>query len=119
MVTTWTQAFLTIVACSSIAGLWAIFRPDLVRDFDGRKLPPNLTARLTFTIVFVCAYLAIASVFLFGGVFIKSVSQLVGPVPRFLQEFDNQSFVLALFATLGLYSFAPVREMERNVLSWM
>ncbi len=119
MATTWTQAVLTIIACSAIAGLWAVFRPDLVRDNDGRKLPSSLTARVSFTVLFVLAYLAMAAAFLFGGFFIKSISELVGPVPKFLQEFDNQAFVLALFASFGLYSFAPFREVERNVLSWM
>ena len=119
MATTWTQAVLTIIACSAIAGLWAVFRPDLVRDNDGARLPSSVTARVTFTVLFIFAYLAMAAAFLFGGFFIKSISQLVGPVPRFLQEFDNQAFVLALFASFGLYSFAPFREVERNVLSWM
>ena len=119
MVTTWTQAVLTIIACSAIAGLWAVFRPDVVRDNDGRKLPYSLTARVAFTVLFVFSYLAMAAAFLFGGFFIKSLSELMGPVPRFLQEFDNQAFVLALFASFGLYSFAPFREVERNVLSWM
>lgn len=116
---TWTQAVLTIIACSAIAGLWAVFRPDLVRDNDGRKLPSSVTARVTFTIVFVFGYLAMAAAFLFGGFFIKSMSQLLGVVPKFLVEFDNQAYVLALFASFGLYSFAPFREIERNVLSWM
>ncbi len=119
MVTTWTQAVLTIIACSAVAGLWAVFRPDVVRDNDGRKLPYSLTARVAFTVLFVFSYLAMAAAFLFGGFFIKSLSELMGPVPRFLQEFDNQAFVLALFASFGLYSFAPFREVERNVLSWM
>ncbi len=119
MVTTWTQAVLTIIACSAIAGLWAVFRPDLVRDNDGRRLPYSLTARVAFTVLFVFSYLAMAAAFLFGGFFIKSLSELMGPVPKFLQEFDNQAFVLALFASFGLYSFAPFREVERNVLSWM
>jgi len=119
MVTTWTQAVLTIIACSAIAALWAVFRPDLVRDNDGRRLPYSLTARVAFTVLFVFSYLAMAAAFLFGGFFIKSLSELMGPVPKFLQEFDNQAFVLALFASFGLYSFAPFREVERNVLSWM
>src|SRR5258707_13525925 len=119
MVTTWTQAVLTIIACSAIAGLWAVFRPDLVRDNDGRRLPYSLTARVAFTVLFVFSYLAMAAAFLFGGFFIKSLSDLMGPVPRFLQEFDNQAFVLALFASCGLYCCAPFREVERNVLSWM
>jgi len=119
MATTWTQAVLTIIACSAIAGLWAVFRPDTVRDNDGRKLPSSVTARVSFTVLFVFAYLAMAAAFLFGGFFIKSISELMGPVPKFLQEFDNQAFVLALFASFGLYSFAPFREVERNVLSWM
>ena len=119
MATTWTQAILTTVACAALAGLWAVFRPDLVRDNDGRRLPYSLTARVSFTVLFVFAYLALAAAFLFGGFFIKSISQLVGPVPKFLQDFDNQAFVLALFASFGLYSFAPFREVERNVLSWM
>jgi hypothetical protein len=119
MLTTWTQAILIIIACSAIAGLWAVFRPDVVRDNDGRKLPSSVTARLAFTILFVFAYLAMAAAFLFGGFFVKSMTQLTGFVPKFLEEFDNQAFVLALFAFLGLYSFAPFREIERNVLSWM
>lgn len=114
-----TQAVLTIVACAAVAGLWAVFRPDLVRDNDGRRLPSSVTARLAFTILFVVAYMAMATAFLFGGFFIKSLSQLVGVMPKFLEEFDSQAFVLALFATFGLYSFAPFREIERTVLSWM
>ena len=51
MITTWTQAVLTIIACSAIAGLWAVFRPDLVRDNDGRRLPYSLTARVAFTVL--------------------------------------------------------------------
>ena len=84
MVTTWTQAVLTIIACSAIAGLWAVFRPDLVRDNDGRRLPYSLTARVAFTVLFVFSYLAMAAAFLFGGFFIKSLSELMGPVPKFL-----------------------------------
>ena len=114
-----TQAVLTIIACSAIAGLWAVFRPDLVRDNDGRRLPSSVTARLTFTILFVFGYLAMAAAFLFGGLFIKSMSQLVGAVPKFIEDFDNQAFVLALFASFGLYSVPPFREVERSVLSWM
>jgi hypothetical protein len=114
-----TQAVLTIIACSAVAGLWAVFRPDLVRDNEGRRLPSSVTARLTFTILFIFGYLAMAAAFLFGGFFIKSVTHLVGVVPKFLEEFDNQAFVLALFATFGLYSFPPFREIERSVLSWM
>src|SRR5215510_10094517 len=94
----WTQASSIIIVCSIIIALWAVFRPDVVRDNDGRRLPPNVTARATFTILFVFAYLAMAAVFLFVGIFVKSMTQLVGPVPRFLEEFDNQAFVIALFA---------------------
>ena len=114
-----THAVLTIIACAAIAGLWAVFRPDLVRDNDGRRLPPSITARLTFTILSVVTYLAMAAAFLFGGFFIQSMSHLIGVMPKFFAEFDNQAFVLALFATFGMYSFAPFREIERNVLSWM
>src|SRR5262245_52564517 len=110
----WTQASSIIIVCSTIIALWAVFRPDVVRDNDGRRLPPNVAARATFTILFVFAYLAIAAVFLFGGVFVKSMT-----LPRFLEEFGNQAFVVAMFACLALYSFAPFREIERNVLSWM
>ena len=55
MATTWTQAILSIVACSAVAGLWAVFRPDLVRDNDGRRLPYSITARVSFTVLFVFA----------------------------------------------------------------
>src|SRR5262245_4346432 len=119
MVTTWTQAILSIVACSAVAGLWAVFRPDLVRYNDRRRLPYNLASLVSVTLLFILADLSLAAAFLFGGFFVKSISQLIGPVPKFLQDFDNQAFVLALFASFGLYSFAPFREVERNVLSWM
>src|SRR5262249_29826385 len=119
MVTTWTQAVLTIVACVAIAGFWAVFRPSLVRDNEGRRLPYSLTARVSFVLLVVFAYLAMVAAFLFGGFFIKSLSQLMGPVPRFLLEFDNQAVVLALFASLGVYSSAWVRETERFVLIWL
>src|SRR5262249_14515860 len=69
-----THAVLTIIACAAIAGLWAVFRPDLVRDNDGRRLPPSITARLTFTILFILGYLSMAAAFLFGGFFIQSMT---------------------------------------------
>src|SRR5262245_34199970 len=84
MATTWTQAILSFIACSAVAGLWAVFRPDLVRDNDGRRLPYSITARVSFTVLFIFAYLALAAGFLFGGFFVMSISQLVGPVPRFV-----------------------------------
>jgi hypothetical protein len=109
MLTTWALTFLTIVACATIAGTWAVFRPGLVHDNEGRTLPYSLTARVFFVLLVVFAYLALAVAFLFSSFF----------TPRgFLQEFD-QAFVLALFAFFGLYSSAWVRETERLILIWL
>lgn len=112
-----TQAVWTIIACAAIAALWAVFRPDLVRDNEGRRLPSSITARLTFTILFVFGYLGLAAAFLFGGIFVQSIINHLAPAV--FRGFDNEAFVFALFATFGLYSFAPFREIERNVLAWM
>src|SRR6185503_2620096 len=56
------EMLFALVACAALAALWAGFRPDMVRDNDGRRLPPSVSARLTFMLLFVVGYLSITAV---------------------------------------------------------
>ena len=110
---------LTLIVCAAIAALWAGFRPDMVRDGEGRRLPPNLTARLTFVVLFIIGFLALTMAFHFGGILVKKLSSITRFGARFFEQFEGQAPVLALLATSGFYSMAPFRELEQHLLSWL
>jgi hypothetical protein len=108
-----------LVVCAALAALWAGFRPDMVRDGEGRRLPPNLTARLTFVVLFIIGFLALTMAFHFGGILIKKLSSLTRFGARFFEQFEGQAPILALLATSALYSMPPFREVEQHLLSWL
>lgn len=109
----------TLIVCVAIVVMWSVFRPDMVRDSEGRRLPPSITARLTFVILFIVGFLAITMAFHFGGILAKRLSSVVGFGARFFDQFEGQAAVMALLATSGLYSLAPFREIEQHFLSWL
>jgi hypothetical protein len=120
LVTTFTQDMVaTLIVCTALVVLWAAFRPDMVRDSEGRKLPPSITARLTYVALFVMCFLAIAVAFHLGGILVKKLSSITGFGARFFDQFEGQAPILALLATCGLYSLAPFRELEQHFLAWM
>lgn len=109
---------LALIACAAIAALWAGFRPDMVRDNDGRRLPPSLTARATFVLLFVTGYLALTAGFHFVPYLVKSVPHSV--FQSLISSFEiSNAPVYALLTSFGLYSLTPFREVERNLLTWM
>lgn len=109
---------LALIACAAIAALWAGFRPDMVRDNDGRRLPPSLTARATFMVLFVIGYLALTAAFHFVPYVVKSLPH--GAFESLLGGFEiTNAPVYALLTSFGLYSLTPFREVERNLLAWM
>ena len=110
---------LTLIVCAAIAALWAGFRPDMVRDGEGRRSPPNLTARLTFVVLFIVAFVALTMAFHFGGILVKRLSSVTRFGARFFEQFEGQAPILALLATSALYSMAPFRELEQHLLSWL
>jgi hypothetical protein len=111
------EMLFALVACAALAALWAGFRPDMVRDNDGRRLPPSVSARLTFMLLFVVGYLSITAVLHFLPYFVKHMRLIAGPVANILAK-DNIPIYCLLLLFSG-YSIAPVRELERSLLSWM
>jgi hypothetical protein len=109
----------TLVVCTALVVLWAAFRPDMVRDSEGRRLPPSITARLAYVALFVIGFLAITVAFHLSGIFVKKLSAIAGFGARFFDQFEGQAPILALLATCGLYSLAPFRELEQHLLAWM
>lgn len=110
---------ITLIVCTALAALWAGFRPDMVRDSEARRLPPNLTARLTFVVLFIIGFLTLTMAFHFGGIVVKKLSALTRFGARFFEQFEGQAPILALLATSALYSMAPFRELEQHLLSWL
>ncbi|HWB44732.1 MAG TPA: hypothetical protein VG900_04765 [Hyphomicrobiaceae bacterium] len=111
------EMLFALVACAALAALWAGFRPDMVRDNDGRRLPPSVSARLTFVLLFVILYLSITAVLHFLPYFVKPMSLIAGPVANILAK-DNIP-IYGLLLLFSGYSIAPTREVERSLLAWM
>lgn len=107
-----------LIACACIAALWAGFRPDMVRDIDGRRLPGSVSARLTFIILFVLGYVAIAAVLLLLPSMIEKASASNSVITGMFGKLENAPIV-AMLMIFSLYSLAPFREIERNALAWM
>src|SRR5262245_39779129 len=72
------EMIMALMSCMAIARLSAGFRPDMVRDHDGRRLPPSVTARLTFVVLFVIAYLGITALVHFIPFFISKMTLFAG-----------------------------------------
>lgn len=109
---------LALIACAAIAALWAGFRPDMVRDNDGRRLPQSLTARATFMVLFVVGYLALTAAFHFLPYLVKSMPHSL--FQNLMANFEiGNAPVYALLTSFALYSLTPFREVERNLLAWM
>ena len=120
LVATFTEDMVaTLVVCAALIALWAAFRPDMVRDSEGRRLPPSVTARLAYVALFLVGFLALTVAFHLGGILVKRLSSITGFAARFFDQFEGQAPVLAVLATCGLYSLAPFRELEQHLLAWM
>ena len=120
LVTTFTEDMVTtLVVCAALIALWAAFRSDMVRDSEGRILPPSVTARFAYVGLFLAGFLALTVAFHLGGILVKRLSSITGFGARFFDQFEGQAPILALLATCGLYSLAPFRELEQHLLAWM
>lgn len=107
-----------LIACCCIAALWAGFRPDMVRDVDGRRLPGSVSARLTFIILFVLLYVAAAAALLLLPSLVDKANLSNGVISSIFGKLENAP-ILAMLMIFSLYSLAPFREVERNALAWM
>jgi hypothetical protein len=120
LVTTFSEDMVaTLVVCAALVALWAAFRPDMVKDSEGRRLPPSVTARFAYVAIFLAGFLALTAAFHLGGILVKTLSSVTGFGARFFDQFEGQAPVLAVLATCGLYSLAPFRELEQHLLAWM
>jgi hypothetical protein len=89
----------------------------MVRDSEGRRLPPSVTARLTFVVLFVIAYLGIAALVHLIPVIISQTTPLSGFIATYFARGSTPIYGFLLLC--GLYSIPPFREIERNLLAWM
>ncbi|HSR80239.1 MAG TPA: hypothetical protein VLL28_05605, partial [Hyphomicrobiaceae bacterium] len=79
LVTTFTEDMVTtLVVCAALGALWAAFRSDMVRDSEGRRLPPSVTARFAYVGLFLAGFLALAVAFHLGGILVKRLSSITG-----------------------------------------
>ncbi len=111
------EMIIVLIACMALAALWAGFRPDMVRDNDGRRLPPSVTARLTFVVLFVVAYLGVTALVHFIPYVVSKMSTVAGFLANMIAK--DSVPIYGLLVVFGLYSIPPFREVERSLLSWM
>jgi len=111
------EMIIVLIACMALAALWAGFRPDMVRDNDGRRLPPSVTARLTFVVLFVVAYLGVTALVHFIPYVVSKMSSVAGFLANMVAK--DSVPIYGLLVVFGLYSIPPFREVERSLLAWM
>lgn len=111
------EMIIVLIACMALAALWAGFRPEMVRDNDGRRLPPSVTARLTFVVLFVVAYLGVTALVHFIPYLVSKLGTVAGLLGNIVAK--DSVPIYGLLVVFGLYSIPPFREVERTLLAWM
>ena len=105
-----------LVFFSTALWLWALARPNMIRDYDGRRLPNNTTARAILGILYLVVFVGLAmALHVFGAKLVPELEQfpLVG---HFAASLKGQAPILA-FLTLGaLWQFAVFRELEKSLV---
>lgn len=110
-----------LVVFMSLLLVWASLRPNMVRDYDNRRLPNNPTARLFFAFICVVIYLALAILFQKFGDFARRFAETTMPVfVRGFVEANKDTAPLLAAVTMGaLLQFSFFRDLERSLLVWL
>jgi hypothetical protein len=109
-----------MVAATLAITLFAVVRPNTIRDYDNQRLPYNPTARVIFVLLYVFIYVALAVALYVSG---QTLSRVLEPLPyasSYVKSLADQVTVGApvlAFVTLGgLWQIAFIKEMERAFL---
>jgi hypothetical protein len=97
--------------------IFALVRPETIRDFDNRRLPNNPGARFTIVLVYLLVYAIVTAVF---ALFVGSLHQVVPTSLTSIAEKLNlkdlhlQAPFYATAALGGLWSIPFFKEIERH-----
>lgn len=103
---------------ASLVLWWGMVRPSMVRDYDNRRLPSNPTARGLFAFMCVLAYIALVAAFHSASDVAQNIGRAVPFASGLIDNFKDQSPLLAALTFGGLLQIAFIREIERSVLVW-
>ncbi len=98
---------------------WSMMRPSMVRDYDGRRLPNNPTARFLFTFLSVLVYVSLVIAFHAFGEVATKVGHSLPLVGGFIDNFKDQAPLLAAVSLGGVLQLSFFRDIERSVLVWL
>jgi hypothetical protein len=99
---------------SSLLIVWAMLRPNTIRDYDGRRLPNNTTARailgLFYMVIFAGLTMALHK---FGEKLVPTLEQM-SAVGHLAASLKGQAPMLAILALCTLWQLAVFRDLERS-----
>jgi hypothetical protein len=96
-----------------------MMRPAMIRDYDGRRLPNNPTARFLFTFLSVLLYLSLVIAFHTFGEVATKVGHALPMAGGFVDNFKDQAPLLAAVSLGGILQLSFFRDIERSVLVWL
>ncbi len=103
-----------VIFFASIAAFWAFMRTAMIKDDEGRSLPPNLVARAAVVVLYLVGYFGLVALFSFGKPIVMHViATLPNGVEAVFRGLDDKAPFLALIALFGLNYLGPYREAER------
>lgn len=103
-----------VIFFASIAAFWAFMRTAMIKDDEGRSLPPNLVARAAVVVLYLVGYFGLVALFSFGKPIVMHViATLPNGVEAVFKGLDDKAPFLALIALFGLNYLGPYREAER------
>lgn len=101
-----------ILFAAVVVAAYALFRLTQVRDADGQKLPPSVTAKLFFVLTHVFVYLFILGLCLYSP---NILSRLPGGFPDVLpDELRQQLPLIAVIAVGALLTIPQIKELDRQ-----
>jgi hypothetical protein len=99
---------------------WSLLRPNMLRDYDNRRLPYNPTARIAFSSAWALTFIALTVTL---HIFVSATEAISNVMPSFVQSlltsFKGQPPLLAAVTLGGLLQFSFFRDIERSALVWL
>ena len=94
----------------------AYVRPNTVRDYDGRKLPKNPTARAILACFYVAVFGMMVLGFLYFGSRIQPVMEDTAAFGSVFRALHNQAPILAIVTLLLLWQITAFRGLEQHLV---
>lgn len=98
---------------------WALARPSMLRDYDGRKLPVNSTARSIVIILYLFAYVLLVVLFELLPEAASKVSHAISLSPQLANMFEGKSPLLSIIVLGAMLQIPFVKEAERSMVVWL